>query len=151
MERLIKASILLAACAALGAGVSVQDSPGIQEASAFLPIEGEPPPRLFVGRPLPGPLARGAVLIPYRVENVRLTPVVGPAALDVSPRVGHLHVSVDDLPWRWADASGDGTVVVNGFPPGPHKILIEIAGPDHRVFTGEAVTFTVPETNAPRH
>jgi len=149
MGRLVKLSAALAACAALAPGASAQNSPGITEASAFFPLAEEPPPRLFVGRPLPGPLARGAVLLPYRVENVRLTPVVGQAALDVSPRVGHLHVSVDDLPWRWADASGDGTVVVNGFPPGPHKILIEIAAPDHRVLTGEAVTFTVPET-APR-
>ena len=31
----------------------------------------------------------------------------GPNALDVSPRIGHIHVTVDDAPWRWADASGE--------------------------------------------
>jgi Family of unknown function (DUF6130) len=32
--------------------------------------------------------------------------VFGEAALKVSPRLGHLHITVDDLPWLWADASG---------------------------------------------
>lgn len=130
--------------ALLTAGASAQGPADLKTASAFLPLDNEPPVRLIVGRPLPGPLARGALLIPYEVENVRLMPVVGPAAMHVSPRVGHLHVSVDDLPWRWADASGDGTIVVNGFPPGPHKVLIEIAAPDHRVLAGETVAFTIP-------
>lgn len=143
--------IAVSACAALALGASAQNTAGLRTASAFVPLDEEPPPRLLVGPPLPGPLARGAVLIPYEVENVRLAPMIGPAALDVSPRVGHLHVSVDDLPWRWADASGDGTIVVNGFPPGPHKILIEIAAPDHRVLTGQAVTFTVPDATPRSH
>jgi hypothetical protein len=33
-------------------------------------------------------------------------PAFGPKALDDSPRIGHIHVSVDDAPWHWADASG---------------------------------------------
>jgi hypothetical protein len=30
--------------------------------------------------------------------------VFGAGALQASPRIGHLHVIVDDLPWWWADA-----------------------------------------------
>jgi hypothetical protein len=37
---------------------------------------------------------------PVRVENLRTLPVLGAAARNVSPRVGHVHVTVDDLPWR---------------------------------------------------
>jgi Family of unknown function (DUF6130) len=61
-------------------------------------------------------------------------------------RPGHLHVSVDDLPWRWADAGDNGAVVVNGLPAGPHKILIELATPEHKILTGRSVAFIVPAT-----
>jgi hypothetical protein len=97
-----------------------------------------------VDPPLPGPLARGAVVIPYRVENFRILPVLGAAAISVSPRVGHLHVTVDDLPWYWGDFSDSHTVVVNGLPPGPHKVVIQLADPEHRILAAQAVTFTVP-------
>jgi Family of unknown function (DUF6130)/Epoxide hydrolase N terminus len=48
--------------------------------STVVPIDNEPPPRLIVEPPLPGPLAQGVVFIPYRVENLRILPVAGPAA-----------------------------------------------------------------------
>ena len=67
--------------------------------STVVPIDNEPTPRLIVEPPLPGPLAQGVVFIPYRVENLRILPVAGPPARNVSPRVGHLHITVDDLPW----------------------------------------------------
>ncbi|MFL5199608.1 MAG: DUF6130 family protein, partial [Microvirga sp.] len=67
--------------------------------STVVPIANEPMPRLTVEAPLPGPLAEGVVVIPYRVENVRILPVAGPAARNLSPLVGHLHITVDDLPW----------------------------------------------------
>jgi hypothetical protein len=78
------------------------------------------------------------------VENLRILPVLGAGALDASPRVGHLHVTVDDLPWHWGDFSDNHTVVVVGLPPGQHKVLIELADPQHHIFTGETVAFTVP-------
>jgi hypothetical protein len=112
----------------------------------YLPLASEPPARLIVDPPIPDRLAAGAVLIPYRTENFRVLPVFGPGALDVSPRAGHLHVTVDDLPWHWADAGANNTIVVVGLPPGPHKVLIELALPDHKVLTGETVAFVVPPT-----
>ena len=78
------------------------------------------------------------------VENLRILPVLGAGAVKVSPRVGHLHVTVDDLPWHWGDFSDTNTIVVVGLPPGQHKVLIELADPEHHVFTGQTVTFTVP-------
>jgi hypothetical protein len=143
MTRLIRtlAAVVTATVFATSAlAQSASESP-----SLFLPIENEPAPRLIVDPPLPDPLARGAVLIPYRTENFRIVPVFGADASTVSPRVGHLHVTVDDLPWRWADTSDTSTVVVVGLPSGQHKVLIELANPEHHVFTGQAVTFTVPD------
>jgi hypothetical protein len=107
-------------------------------------IEGEPQPRLIVDPPLPEQLARGAVFIQYRTEHLRVVPVFGKGALDVSPRIGHVHITVDDAPWHFIDASGE-TVVVVGLMPGPHQVLFELADPTHRVITRETVTFTIPE------
>jgi hypothetical protein len=137
---------MLAAIAvgALLATSAFAQSAKVRGPSTFLPTENEPAPRLIADPPLPGPLARGAVLIQYRTENFRILPVLGPGALNVSPRTGHLHVTVDDLPWHWGDFSDKNLLVVVGLPPGQHKVLIELADPEHRVLTGQTVTFTVP-------
>jgi hypothetical protein len=111
-------------------------------------LENEAPPRLIVDPPLAEQLAKGLVFIQYRTENLRVVSVFGPGALDVSPRIGHIHVTVDDAPWHFIDASGD-TVVVVGLKPGAHKILIQLADPAHRVIASETIHFTVPEHAIP--
>ena len=112
--------------------------------STVVPIENEPAPRLFVEPPLPGPLAQGVAFIPYRVENVRILPVAGPAARNLSPRVGHLHITVDDLPWLWADFGQSNTIVLVGLPRGQHKVLIELVDAEGNLFTAQTVTFDAP-------
>ena len=138
--------------AAVGAGallattISGQSARAIRGPSPLVAIENEPP-RLIVDPPLPAQLALGLVFIQYRTENLRVVPVFGDGALDVSPRIGHIHVTVDDAPWHFVDASGE-TVIVVGLKPGPHTVLIELAGPTHKVITSETVAFTVPDTRA---
>jgi hypothetical protein len=105
--------------------------------------ESEPPARIVVAEPLAAPLARGLAVIPYYTENVRILPVYGAAALGVVPRVGHVHVTVDDSPWHWVDASGEA-IVVQGLAPGAHRILLELADPTHRVIDRGLVTFEIP-------
>jgi Family of unknown function (DUF6130) len=78
------------------------------------------------------------------VENLRILPLGGPAARNVSPRVGHLHITVDDLPWQWADYGNSNTIILVGMPRGQHKVLIEVVDPEGKVFTGQTVTFTSP-------
>lgn len=112
--------------------------------SPLIAVEGEPPPKLIVDPPLPEPLSRGLVFIQYRAENIRIIPVFGEGALQVSPRIGHVHVTVDDLPWHFVDASGE-TLIVVGLPAGEHKVLVELADPRHHVITAETVSFLVPE------
>jgi hypothetical protein len=116
--------------------------------SPLLAIENEPPAKLIVDPPLAEPLAEGRVFIQYRTENLRVVPVFGQGALGVSPRIGHIHVTVDDAPWHFIDASGE-TVVVVGLRPGPHKVLIELADPTHKVITSETVEFTLPNRDSP--
>ena len=144
MTRLVMKLVAVAAAVLFATGAFAQSAKDLRTPSPLVGIEHEPAPKLIVEPPLPGPLARGAVLIPFRVENLRILPVLGAAARNVSPRVGHVHVSVDDLPWRWGHFDDTNTIVMNGLPPGQHKVLIELADPEHRIFTGQTVTFTVP-------
>jgi len=135
-------ALLIKTLATLTVGTLLATSAFAQ--SAVVPIDNEPPPRLIVEPPLPGPLAQGVVFIPYRVENLRILPVGGAAARNVSPRVGHLHITVDDLPWQWADYGQSNTIILVGMPRGQHKVLIEAVDAEGTVFTGQTVTFTSP-------
>jgi len=112
--------------------------------STVVSVQNEPVPSLTVLPPLPGPLARGVVFIPYRLENLHIVPVGGAPARDISPRVGHLHITLDDLPWQWADYGGSNTVILVGLPRGEHKLRIEAVDPEGRPHVARTVTFTVP-------
>jgi hypothetical protein len=126
---------------------SARSAKEVRGATPYLEIKSEPPPKLIVDAPLPDLLAQGVVWVQWRVENVNIVPVFGKGALNVSPRVGHLHVHFDDLPWLWADASNLNTIDLAGVPPGPHKLVVELANANHEVFPGQTktVTFTVPK------
>jgi hypothetical protein len=121
---------------------------GASDQSTLVPIENEPAPRLIVEPPLPGPLAQGVVFIPYRVENLHILPLAGPVARTLSPRVGHLHITVDDLPWLWADFGHSNTIVLAGMPRGQHKVLIELVDAEGKLFTAQTVTFQSPGKEA---
>jgi hypothetical protein len=147
MTMLIKTLAAVAAGTMLATSAFAQSAREVRGASPFETIENQPPAKLIVDPPLPGPLAQGQFLAQYRVENVRILQVFGPGALSVSPRIGHLHINVDDLPWLWADASDNNTVDIAGLPPGEHKVKIELVDANHNLFPGQSVTlnFTVPE------
>ncbi len=115
----------------------------IRGPSPLIALTDEPPPKLIVDPPLPEALSQGRVFIQYRTENLRIVPVFGQGALAVSPRIGHIHITVDYAPWHFVDASGE-TIIVVGLPPGPHQVLIELADPTHRIITSETVRFIIP-------
>ena len=123
----------------------------VRGATPYIELQNEPPPKLIVDAPLTDLLSKGVVWIQWRVENVNIVPVFGKGALNVSTRVGHLHVHVDDVPWFWADVSNANTIDLAGMPPGPHKVRIELVNANHETFPGQSkvVTFTVPK-GAPR-
>ncbi len=153
MVTLIRTIAVVAASAALATTAIAQTARDISGASPYVEIENEPAPKLIVDPPIKEGLAQGIVWIQYRVENLRIVPVFGAGALSTSPRVGHLHITVDDLPWWWADASGNNTVDIAGLPPGEHKVKIELVDPNHNVFPGQVVTlkFTMPNHGLKAH
>lgn len=138
------AAVMVAAAAALillaAGGLARQPAAGRRPAA---PSAGQAPAKIVADPPTPDLLAEGVAVVRFRAENVQVVPVFGPAAAAVSPRLGHLHVTLDDAPWHWAHTSTD-PVIVAPLPPGPHKLLLELADADHKVLAKETVTFEVP-------
>jgi hypothetical protein len=153
MTMLIRTLAAAAAATMLATSAFSQSAREIRGGSPYNAIENEPAPKLIVDPPLPDPLTKGIFQAQYRVENLRIVPVFGAGALQVSPRLGHLHITVDDLPWWWADASNTNTVDIAGLPPGQHKVKIELVDTNHNVFPGQVatLTFTVPGHDKTSH
>jgi hypothetical protein len=147
MQPALKGLVVMGTCSLLATGASAQSARDIRGPLPLVAIENEPPPGLVVDPPLAEQLAKGLVFIQYRTENLRVVPAFGKGALDVSPRIGHLHITVDDLPWHFLEASGE-TLTLVGLPPGPHNVLFELADPTHRFITTETVRFVVPDHHA---
>ena len=148
MHQRLKGLAAMAVSSLIAGSAAAQTAAEVIGPSPLVAITDEPPAKLVVDPPLPEPLSRGLVFIQYRTENLRVRPVFGKGALDVSPRIGHVHITVDDAPWHFVDASGE-TIIVVGLPPGQHQVLIELADPTHKVMTSQTVRFVVPERKSP--
>jgi hypothetical protein len=132
------------ALALIGTTAHAQSAAAVLGPAGVVPLDApQPPAKLIVDPPLPGPLAEGKVFIQYRAENLRIEPVFGPAALAVSPRIGHIHVVVDGAPWHWADASGEPLILV-GLPAGRHTVEIILANANHQPLDRQTLSFIVP-------
>ena len=140
-----KATAIVIAIALHAFSTSAQTAKDVKGATPLVAIQNEAPPKLIVDPPIPEQLALGRVFIQYRTENLRILPVFGKAALEVSPRVGHLHYFLDDQSWATVDTSGE-TVVFVGLAPGPHKVRLELADATHKPIPGcsKVVEFIVP-------
>lgn len=144
---LIKTLAVLSAVTVFASSAFAQGAKDVRGASPYVGVDKEPPPKLVVDEPLAVGLPIGVFWAQYRVENLHIVPIFGEAALKVSPRVGHLHITVDDGPFWWADASDNNTIDIANFAPGKHKVKIELVDGNHTPFAGQAVTktFTIPE------
>jgi len=146
----LAAMIACTLCAMVATTVSAQSARDIRGPSPLVAIESEPPAKIIVDPPLAEQLAKGLVFIQYRAENLRVVPVFGKGALTVSPRIGHVHITVDDNSWHFVDASGE-TVILVGLKPGPHSVSFELADPTHMVITSQTVKFVVPDAKGAAH
>ena len=132
-----------------GAGVAQRPTDSCKPPQV-IPLTGgeQPAPRIIIDPPLAGPLAsRGVAIIYYCAENLRIVPVFGPNALAVSPRIGHIHVALDDASWVWADASGN-PIILQGLSPGSHKVRLDLVDANHHKVNEGTVTFVVPQKQA---
>ena len=135
--------VLVMAFALCASGAFAQTAREIRGPAGVVPLASEPPAKIIIDPPLADSLAHGRVVIQYRTENLRIVQVFGPAALDVSPRIGHVHVTVDDAPWHWADASGE-PVIITRLSAGLHKVLIELVNANHQTLDQGVVNFVIP-------
>jgi hypothetical protein len=110
-----------------------------------IPVTGsEPPAKIVIDPPLAEPLAsRGVAIIQYCAQNLHIAPVFGPGAVSASPRVGHIHVSLDGAPWVWADASGT-PIILQALPGGSHTLTITLVDANHHPLDKGTITFVVP-------
>lgn len=145
IKHAVRAAVIGIAIGLCAISASAQTAKDIKGATPLVAIQNEAPAKLIVDPPIPEQLALGRVFIQYRTENLRILPVFGKAALELSPRLGHLHYFVDDQSWPTVDTSGE-TVVLVGMPPGPHKVRLELADSIHRPIPGcsKVVEFTIP-------
>jgi hypothetical protein len=141
----MRTAVVGIACTLYALSASAQTAREVKGSTPLVAIQNEAPAKLIVDPPISEQLSLGRVFIQYRTENLRILPVFGKAALDISPRVGHLHYYVDDQSWPIVDTSGE-TVVLVGLAPGPHKVRLELADSIHRPIPGasQLVEFTVP-------
>lgn len=141
----VRAAVIGIAVALIALSAAAQTAKDVKGATPLVAIQNEAPPKLIVDPPIPEQLALGRVFIQYRTENLRILPVFGKAALEVSPRVGHLHYFLDDQSWATVDTSGE-TVVFVGLAPGPHKVRLELADATHKPIPGcsKVMEFIVP-------
>jgi hypothetical protein len=139
---------ILLTAVALGwcmSGAFAQTAREIRGPAGVVPLTSEEPPaKIVIDPPVAEWLARGMVVIQYRTENLRIVQVFGPKALDVTPRIGHVHVTVDDAPWHWADASGEALIITR-LPAGPHKVLVELVNANHQTLDQGVVNLVIPE------
>jgi len=148
--RALKNAVVIGIAVALyPLAASAQTARDVKGTTELVALDSEPAAKLIVDPPIPEQLALGRVFIQYRTENLRILPVFNRTALAVSPRVGHLHVKVDDQSWPFVDTSNE-TLVLVGLPPGPHKVLLELADPTHRPIpnASKVVEFSVPAPKA---
>src|SRR4051812_10135157 len=97
----ITSLLWIAGLLVFAANASAQSTRDNCAPASVIPQTGaEPKAKITVYPPLPGPLAsRGVAIIEYCAQNLHIIPVFGPDAVAATPRVGHLHVTVDDASW----------------------------------------------------
>ena len=141
----VRTAVIGTAVSLIALSATAQTARDVKGATPLVAIQNEAPAKLIVDPPISEQLALSRVFIQYRTENLRILPVFGKAALEVSPRIGHLHYYLDDQAWPTVDTSGE-TVVFVGLPPGPHKVRLELADTIHRPIPNcsKVVEFTVP-------
>jgi hypothetical protein len=139
----------IVACLVVAASVVAQTGADAHGPAAAAPPPKEPPAKIMIDSPLAERLARGEAVVHYRSENLLIAPLFGRSALSLSPRVGHVHVNVDDVPWVWAHTSREPVIVV-GLSPGPHKVRLQLMTATHQWLDEAAVNFNLPDTQNAR-
>ena len=107
-------------------------------------VASTPKARLDIDAPLPGPLAHGAVVIPFHKDHLQIVPVYGETAAQVVSRLRHLYLTLDNASWHWVQASSD-LIVIQGLTSGRHTLQVDLADANHSLLDSHMIAFTIPE------
>ena len=117
--------LIAAATVLSGTATGAQTAREVRGPAPVVPLAGQPPAKIIVDPPLAEALSHGRVVIQYRTENLRIAPVFGPNAVDVSPRIGHIHkiwIQLMDANHRPLDQAVVAFVIPEEAPPGPQGV-----------------------------
>ena len=138
MHQLLKYLAAVAACTLLLAAASFAQSTKGATESSVPPTDSK---KAAAGGVLPLPalatLGKGIFIRP-------LTDVsqASKGGFTVLPRIGHINITVDD-------GTRHEMVVLFNLPPGPHKVVLELADSSQKVVSSEIVEFTLPDHKQP--
>ncbi|MEK6423004.1 MAG: DUF6130 family protein [Burkholderia gladioli] len=138
---------LIGATSARAAGPANQPAAAVASTASTADIPATSQPHLTLYPPRADVLKDGYVYLAFRVDNLRILPLYtdihGEAATTLTPRIGHLHVFVDDSTWSWIHARNDA-IYFGALPPGPHRVRVELVDASHAVIETKTVHFAVP-------
>ncbi|MBN3723356.1 DUF6130 family protein [Burkholderia sp. Ac-20379] len=139
------AAALLAAL--IGASPARAADPASPPPGVIADVPPPAQPHLTLYKPRADVLKDGYVYLAFRVDNLRILPLYtdihGKAATSLTPRIGHLHVFVDDSKWSWIHAQNDA-IYFGALPPGPHRVRVDLVDASHATIETKTVHFVVP-------
>ncbi len=140
----LKYLVAMAACAVFSTQASSQSAKDIRGSSPLVAIENEAPAKLIVDPPLPEPVGHGPRLHPISNREFARSAGLwqGCYGSVAAHRPYSYHRRRPAVALCRCQRRNDNLV---GLDPGPHKVLIELADPTHKVITSETVKFTVPD------
>jgi hypothetical protein len=92
-------------------------------------------------------LKDGFVYLPFKVENMTILPlyteIQGADTTKLRPKIGHLHVMVDNSGWSWIHALTDA-IYFGPLSKGSHTVSIELVDAAHSVIEVQSIKVVVP-------
>lgn len=92
-------------------------------------------------------LKDGYVYLPFHVENLTILPLYteihGKETTSLRPKIGHLHVMVDNNGWNWIHAIAD-PIYFGPLPRGAHQVKVELVDAAHQVIEVKTASIVVP-------
>ncbi|MFT4053797.1 MAG: DUF6130 family protein [Novosphingobium sp.] len=101
-------------------------------------------PSLTLSAPCAEALQDRQVYIAFRVDNMAVIPLYteinGDTVTTLTPKIGHLHVTVDDAGYSWIHASND-PIYFGPVTPGTHTVRVDLVDAAHETLQTQTVRF----------
>ena len=147
--RAVRAALLISSIFAAACG---GDTPPAEPATPAGGAATPSGPRVFFVQPQDGATVKSPVKLEFGIADYQLA-AVPPGAMEARPGMGHHHVGVDadclpagtEIPMAspWVHFGKANTTIDMQFPPGPHKLTLQLGNDLHRAIEGLCTTINV--------